>query len=202
MKRLTFVFVAAIVAASFVTTIVLAAVSNGDFETGSFGGWAKSTFINNGLSSAHDSGGADLSAIVGGPAVAPLSLSDPNSNGAIMFPAYGHYSARVNSEGAYSGAGHGQNGNTIVQNVSAYVDPSDGLSHIRFTYAAVMVEPGSGHTSDQKPYFRVRAINQSNGTMCSMISHHTSTSPVKTGRMGLRLAVAEHGRIFRGTMSI
>ena len=163
MKRLLFVFVAAIVAASFVATIVLAAVSNGDFETGTFGSWTKSTFINAGLSAAHGAGGADLSAIVGGPAAAPLSSSDPNTSGALLFPAYGHYSARVNSEASHSGAGNGQNGNTIVQTVSAYVDPSDGLSHVRFTYAAVMVEPGSGHTSDQKPYFRVRAVNQSNG---------------------------------------
>jgi hypothetical protein len=161
MKRFTALSVFALVGALIYGVSVFAFVTNGDFEAGTFASWTKSTFINNGFSSATGSGGVDLSAIVGGPAVPPLSISDPNSSGAILYPAYGHYSARVNSDQSYSGASHGQNGNKITQIVPAYIDPADNKAHIRFTYAAVMVDPA--HTADQQPYFRVRAINTSNG---------------------------------------
>ena len=163
MKKLTTIFVCVLVGALIFGTAVSALVINGDFETGAFGAWSKSTFINNGFSSPPGAGGADLSAIVGGPGVVPLSLSDPRSNGNLRFPAYGNYSVRVNSELSYASGGYGQNGNAITQNIPAYIDPSDGKAHIKFTYAAVMVNPGSGHTPEQKPYFRVRAINTSNG---------------------------------------
>ncbi len=163
MKKLaTFTFVALVCALIFGAG-VSALVNNGDFETGAFGAWAKSTYINNGFSAPPGAGGSDLSTIEGGPAVAPLSLSDPRTNNLVRFPAYGHYSARVNSEASYSGGGFSRNANQIVQTIPAYIDPSDGKAHIKFTYAAIMVNPGSGHTPEQKPYFRVRAINTSNG---------------------------------------
>ncbi len=141
---------------------VSALVTNGNFETGTFGGWTKSAFINNGLSQPPGAGGSDLSTVVGGPGVLPLSMSDPRSNNNIRFPAYGNYSARVNSELSYSSGGNPRNGNAITQTLPAFIDPSDGRAHVKFTYAAVMVNP-VGHTNEQKPYFRVRAINLSNG---------------------------------------
>ncbi|MBK6590660.1 MAG: Ig-like domain repeat protein [Acidobacteria bacterium] len=163
MKRFTSLFVIALIGALIIATGVSALVVNGDFENGTFGSWTKTAYVNNGYSSALGGGGADLSAIVGGPAVAPLSLSDSRSNNALRYPAYGHYSARVNNEQSYSSGGYSRNGNMITQNVSAYIDPADSLNHTKFAYAAVMVNPASGHTDDQKPYFRVRAINVSNG---------------------------------------
>ncbi|MFT3745268.1 MAG: MBG domain-containing protein [Pyrinomonadaceae bacterium] len=164
MKRFTSLFAIALVCALIVATGVSALVVNGNFETGTFGSWTKSSYINNGFSSPLGAGGADLSSIVGGPLVAPLSQSDPRSNNQIQFPAYGHYSAKVNNETSYTTGGHGQNGNMITQNVVAYIDPADSLSHTKFAYSAVMANPASGHTDDQKPYFRVRAINVSNGS--------------------------------------
>ncbi len=162
MKKLAiFTFVALMCALVFGPG-VSALVSNGDFETGAFGAWTKSSFINDGFSAVPGSGGSDLSAIVGGPAVAPLSITDANANNNVSFPAYGHYSARVNSQQSYSGGGYSKNGNRISQTIPAYIDPSDGKAHIKFTYAAVMVNPTS-HTAEQKPYFRVRAVNTSNG---------------------------------------
>ena len=161
MKRFAALFVFALIGALIYGVSVFAFVTNGDFEAGTFASWTQSTFINNGFSAATGAGGIDLSAIVGGPAVAALSQSDPNSNGAILYPAYGHYSARVNSDQSYSTPGHGQNGNKITQIIPAYIDPADSKAHIRFTYAAIMVDPA--HTADQQPYFRVRAINTSNG---------------------------------------
>ncbi|MFZ1699208.1 MAG: Ig-like domain repeat protein [Pyrinomonadaceae bacterium] len=164
MKKLVAIFAFVLVGALIFGTAVSALVNNGDFETGTFGSWTKSSFINNGFSASQGSGGSDLSAIVGGPAVAPLSQSDSRTNGAIMYPAYGHYSARVNSELSYSSGGYSKNGNTLTQNIAAYIDPADNMAHIRFAYSAVMVNPvGNPHTAEEKPYFRVRAVNVSNG---------------------------------------
>ena len=161
MKKLGMTLVTVIVAALLLTSTVFAAVTNGTFETGDFTGWAKSTFINNGFSVAQGAGGNDLSAIVGNGSAAPLSIQDDHTP--LLYPRSGHYSARVNSDKSYQGGGNPQNGNTLKQTLSADLDSIDGLAHIRFSYAAVMVEPnGSNHTSDQVPYFRVRVINTSN----------------------------------------
>ncbi|MBI3152848.1 MAG: hypothetical protein HYZ21_11985, partial [Chloroflexi bacterium] len=164
MKKFSIASLLALFSALLVITSVLALISNGDFETGDFTGWAKTTFINNGFSATHGSGGTDLSVIVGGPVVSPLTLSDPNSGDNILFPAYGHYSARVNSAASYTGGGYGQNANIISQTITAVLDPSDSQAHVRFVYSAVMVNPvATPHTAEQKPYFRVQAINTSNG---------------------------------------
>ncbi|MBL8062408.1 MAG: S-layer homology domain-containing protein [Anaerolineales bacterium] len=166
MKKFSSATVLAILGAVLVFSIAFAVVGNGNFETGDYTGWTKSAFINNGYSSAPGAGGADLSTIVGGAAVTPLSLTDPRTNNVVKFPAYGHYSAKVNDETSYFGGGHAQNANTITQNVTAVLDVSDSLAHIRFAYSAVMAQPGPSntpHTDEEKPYFRIQAINTSNG---------------------------------------
>lgn len=160
MKKFSSAIGLALVAALLISTVAFALITNGDFETGDFTGWAKSAFINDGFSQPPSAGGTDLSVIVGGPGVTPLSLSDPNTNGILKYPAYGSYSARVNSQDSYSGAGYGANANTITQTVPAVLDPVDGLWHIRFAYAAVAVDPA--HSPDQQPYFRVKVTNTSN----------------------------------------
>lgn len=162
MKKLSWASLFSMICALAIVSSVLALVSNGNFETGDFTGWSKSTFLNKGFNSARAAGGADLSAIVGGPSASPLSLSDSHTNDVVKYPAYGHYSVRVNSDQSYRGAGHSQNGNIVSQTVSAVLDPSDNLWHLRFAYAAVMVDP-LDHTVDEKPYFRVRLINSSKG---------------------------------------
>lgn len=161
MKRLVTVLAFALVCALYFGPSVSALVTNGSFEAGTFSGWTKSSFINNGISQPQAAGGSDLSAIVGGPGVMPLSLSDPRTNNNLRYPAYGSYSARINSELSSSGGGFPRNGNKIQQTLPAYVDPSDGLAHVKFTYAAVMVNPA--HAVDAQPHFRVRVTNQSNG---------------------------------------
>lgn len=164
MKKFSFATLLALCSALLVITAALAAISNGNFETGDFTGWVKSTFINNGFSASHGVGGTDLSVIVGTSGSGPLSLSDGHTSGNLLYPAYGDYSARVNSDASYSGGGFAKNANIITQTVSAVLDPGDSLSHIRFTYAAVMVDPvATPHTAEEKPYFRVRVINTSNG---------------------------------------
>ena len=162
--KLASALLAATAAFAVVTTAVLAFVGNGNFEAGTFASWTKTVFINNGFSAAHGAGGSDLSVIVGGAAVPALSLSDPHTSGNVRYPAYGHYTARINSDTSYTGGGFAKNGNLITQTIPAYIDPVDNLAHIRFTFAAVMVNPvSSPHTAEEKPYFRVRAINTSNG---------------------------------------
>lgn len=161
MKKLGLATFVTIVGALLVVTVAFALFANGDFETGDYTGWTKSQFLNDGFSLPPASGGEDLSTIVGGAAVAPLSLSDPRTNDNLRYPAYGHYSAKVNSELAYRDGGYPQNGNTISQTISAVLSP-DGKAHIRFVYAAVMVDPPD-HTIEEKPYFRVKVVNASNG---------------------------------------
>lgn len=167
MKKISLSSFLAIIGAFLIITTALALISNGNFETGDFTGWTKTTGINVGFNSPLSPGGADLSAVVGGPAVTPLSLSDPNSGNNILFPAYGHYSARINSEDSYSGGSLGdlgQNANMITQDFTAVLSGVDNQAHVRFVYSAVMVNPvDNPHTDEQKPYFRVRAINTSNG---------------------------------------
>ncbi len=153
----------ALVCALYFGPSVSALVTNGSFEAGNFSGWTKSTFINNGLSAPPGAGGNDLSAIVGGPGVPALSLTDPRTNNNLQYPAFGNYTARVNNHLSYSSGGNSRNGNRIEQTLPAYIDPSDGLAHVKFTYAAVMVNPSSPHTNENKPYFRVRVVNASNG---------------------------------------
>lgn len=166
MKRNIVVLTTVLVLLMATATAVLALVTNGDFENGDFTGWTKADFINNGLNNSPDySGGDDLSAIVGGPSVAPRSISDPKTNNVITYPYSGHYTARVNSQDSYTTGGHAQNGNEITQTISASLS-GDGNSHISFAYAAVMVDPefaATAHTQYTKPYFRVEVINASNG---------------------------------------
>ena len=160
MKKFSSAIGLALVAALLVATVAFALITNGDFETGDFSGWTKSAFLNNGRTNPPGTGGADLSAVVGGPGVTALSLSDPNTNGILKYPAYGSYSARVNSQDSWSDGGYGKNANTITQTVPAVLDPVDGLWHIRFAYAAVAVDPS--HSADQQPYVRVLVTNTSN----------------------------------------
>lgn len=166
MKKFSSSILIATLGALLIFSIAYAVIGNGDFETGDYTGWTKSAFINNGYSAAPGAGGTDLSTIVGGAAVPALSLSDPRTNNVVKFPAYGHYSAKVNDETSFFGGGHPQNANTITQNVTAVLDASDNLAHIRFAYSAIMAQPGptnTPHTDEEKPYFRIQAINTSNG---------------------------------------
>ena len=164
MKKISRSFVLALITALLGATVVFALFTNGGFETGDFTGWTITPFNNHGFNQPPGGGGSNLSAVVGGPGVAPLSLSDPNTGGNLKYPAVGNYSARVNNELSYDAAGHAKDGNTISQTVSAVLDPSDGLMHVRFTYAAVMVLPfDDDHETDELPYFRIKAINTSNG---------------------------------------
>jgi hypothetical protein len=188
MKKFSSALGLALVATLLVVTVAFALITNGDFETGDFTGWAKSAFINNGFSQPPGAGGTDLSAIVGGPGVTPLSLSDPNTNNLLKYPAYGSYSARVNSQDSWSGAGYGRNANTITQIVPAVLDPVDGLWHVRFAYAAVAVDPS--HTADEQPYFRVKVTNTTTSDILYDFSSYVG-EPGKSWQTGANNAAGQ-----------
>ncbi len=146
---------------------VFAMFTNGDFETGDYTGWSKSTFLNPGLSGSspfnggsivRNPGGTDTSAIVGGAAVAPLSLSDPNTNNVLKYPRFGHYAARVGDTTT------GTNANTLSQSTTVSagdVDPSDNKVHARFAFAPVLQNPG--HAENQQPFFYIAVHNVTRG---------------------------------------
>ncbi len=162
MKKFSSSILLAMAGALFVFSLAYALIGNGDFETGDYTGWTKSSFLNNGFSALPGVGGSDLSTVVTGSGT-PLSAADPRTNNNILYPAYGNYTAKVNSENSYGGGGFGRNANTISQTYAAVLNPGDGLAHVRFVYAAAMVEPVSvPHNDEEKPYFRVRVINVTN----------------------------------------
>lgn len=165
-KRISTATLIAVAAAVLIVTAASALFNNGNFETGDWTGWTKSAFINNGLDQSHGAGGVDLSTILGGPSTAPLSIADVHTNNNLLYPAYGNYSARVNSDQSYSGGGYSKNANIISQTstvTSEDIDATDSLVHVRFVYSAVMVEPVSNpHTPAQKPYIYVVVKNASN----------------------------------------
>jgi len=180
MKKLRIATIAAVITALLISTGALALFfTNGSFETGSWTpGWdgaGQRTFrtFTGGYTAGFpnlsaDGTGADLSAIVGGPTVAAMSLSDPNTLGNLKYPAFGHYSARINSQLAYTSGGHGMNANTLYQTTSV-TDPDDispdGKVHLRLMYAPVLVEPSSGHTADQVPMYFLEVRDVTAGTV-------------------------------------
>ena len=146
--------------------------TNGGFENGDFTGWTRTVYRNTlgGLAGAQPytaasitrgAGGADWTTVEGGPAVAPLSMTDGMAGSDVQFPRFGHYAARVN----YAGANYpNQNANTIVQQTvvsSTDVDGYDNQIHIRFAYLPVVQD--GGHSAQQQAYFFVGLRNVTQG---------------------------------------
>lgn len=167
-------FIRALAATSLLTllatsTPLRALFTNGSFETGSFAGWTKATFLNHGLVGAQpftgasivrDPGGNDLSFVRGNPSAAPFSLTDPalGAGASFRYPRNGHYSAVVNEDG------NNYRANVIKQTSvvqSGDVDPLDAKVHVRLTYAPVLEDPG--HTAADQPFFYVSVKNVSRG---------------------------------------
>lgn len=148
-------------------TPALALFTNGEFESGDFTSWTKSTFLNTGLSGSspfsessinRGAGGSDTSVIVGGAGVQPLSQDDPVVGAALKYPRFGNYAARVGDTTP------NKNANSLIQQsvVSAGdIDPSDNLVHVRFTYAPVLENPG--HSESEQPYFYIGVHNVTRG---------------------------------------
>ncbi len=135
--------------------------TNGGFETGDFTGWTKTIGTNPGLTGAPPftganivigPGGSDTSAVVG-------AGVDPRAP-QLVLPRVGAFTARVNdfNSGAIL--------NSIKQSApitAADIDPMDGMAHVRFSYAAVLEDPG--HSPEQQPYFYVVLRDLTKGTV-------------------------------------
>jgi hypothetical protein len=152
--------VIALGALALMATPASAIFVNGGFEAGNFGSWNKTIGSNPGLTGAPPftgtnivigAGGQDLTAVVG-------AGSDPRAPHLVL-PRAGAFTARVND---FNG---GANLNAIRQAApitNADRDATDGLLHVRFSYAAVLEDPG--HSPAQQPYFFVRLRNLTKNT--------------------------------------
>jgi hypothetical protein len=166
-------------AAFLMVSVLWAAFSNGDFETGlpnqAPPSWTVTPFLNPNpgfttqqpqtLSSLNlGSGGSPLTAIVNS-ATGPGSQPDPNlgATASLRFPRYGNQSAIVNRNSS-TGFGNGQNVNSLSQAMVIQgndVDPFDGQIHIRFVFAPVLENPG--HLYNQQPYYFIQLLTVTHG---------------------------------------
>jgi len=199
MKKIRNAVVLAIIAALVISTSVFAIFfNNGNFEAGGwtpgwdaagqrefleFSGGYDGTGFPNLVPSRTISGttynGADLSSVVGGPAVVALSISDPRTitagdpAGVVKYPAVGHYSAKVNNELSNSSGGHAANANTLYQTATidaGDIDGIDNMVHLRLLYAAVVSFPrvdlgATAHTFDELPMFFLEVKNETDNTI-------------------------------------
>lgn len=160
---------AAVLCVISLSGVAWAVFDNGDFETGTLQGWTTTTFLNfgltgsapyNGSSITRLSGARNVTSVVGGDSVAPLSLPDAvlGSTASLRVPRFGHYAAVVNFNRKLA------NANSLVQTAkitASDVDPRDGKVHLRFAYAPVLQDPG--HDPWDQPYFFVVLRNVTRG---------------------------------------
>jgi hypothetical protein len=184
MQKLKIAMGLAVVAALILTTGVFAIFfTNGNFESGDWTpGWDGAGQREFKLfTGGYDvtgfpvlaNGGSDLSSIVGGPAVAALSLSDPKTGDVLKYPAVGHYSAKINNENSNTNGGFPQNANTLSQSVvidAGDIDATDNLVHLRMLYAAVVSFPREdlgavAHTFDELPMFFLEVRNETDNAI-------------------------------------
>ncbi len=120
-----------------------------------------------GANIARDTGGIDLTTVVGSPSTAPLSIADPIVGNVVMVPRFGNYAVRVNSDGSNTtspGSGKNNNANTLTQQTTVSsndVDSRDNKIHVRFAFAPVLENPG--HSNSDQPYFYISIKNLTKG---------------------------------------
>lgn len=135
--------------------------TNGGFETGDFSGWTITTGTNNGLTGSPPFTGANVVITPGGSNVSAVVGvgTDPQAP-QLVLPRAGSFTARVNDSNS------GAIINSIKQSApitSADIDPADSNLHVRFSYAAVLEDPG--HAPADQPYFYVRIRDVTLGTV-------------------------------------
>jgi hypothetical protein len=170
-KRSTFkiltVLSLAFTAALLVVGLAAADVIDSGFETGAFApNWATAFGLHNAPLAGSPpftgadvpvaaAGGAYLSAVLG--PFAPMSQADALAP-ALLYPAYGSYSARLND----SSTNYHQNWITQTFTIDASnLDSVDGLYHLRMVYAPVL--DSAGHVAQDQPFFWVRVTNNTTG---------------------------------------
>ncbi|AVP97490.1 hypothetical protein C7S18_09910 [Ahniella affigens] len=129
----------------------LAIFPNGGFEQGDFSSWTIGGGSNQGLLGATPFTSASISITPGGPGPTALigTLTDPNAP-TLVLPRLGSVTAQLNNAAGGSLVTTLKQVDTVT---SADVDSSDGLPHIRFSFAPVLEDPN--HTPNEQPYFYV-----------------------------------------------
>ena len=124
---------------------------NGDFETGDFGQWTEGKGGNPGLSGSPPFQADNIRISNGGTRLLDISghAFDPRAP-QLSLPRQGNFSAKVNDEVGGAHTNFISQKDTITE---ADRDPVDGKLHVRFTYAAVLSDPG--HSAHDQPYFHV-----------------------------------------------
>jgi hypothetical protein len=152
----------AIAALALAATPAWAIFNNGGFEANSFAGWTQTSGVNNTLLGSPPFTSASLNIGPGGTFrgfIRTTGFTDPRAP-TLVLPRAGSFTAQVNHE---TNAG-GLMSSIAQQDVitAADRDVSDNLLHVRFSYAAVLNDPG--HSPAQQPFFFVRLRNITKGT--------------------------------------
>jgi hypothetical protein len=128
---------------------------NGGFEQNSLSGWTLGGGSNPGLTGAPPFTGSSVQITPGAPGPASVvgAIADPRAPG-ITLPRVGGYTAKINDEATGALLTTMSQTDTIT---AADVDPSDGLPHLRFSFAPVLDDPA--HSPEQQPYFYVVVRN-------------------------------------------
>lgn len=134
---------------------------NGGFETGNFNGWTTASGTNLSLTGAPPFTSASLNIGAGGTfrSVVVGAGADPRAP-QLTLPRAGSFTARVNDPVAAGGFM-----DSITQQdaiTAADRDAGDNKLHVRFSYAAVLLD--SGHADNQRPFFFVRLRNVTKST--------------------------------------
>jgi hypothetical protein len=135
---------------------------NGGFEAGSFAGWTQQAGQNLGLTGAPPFTSANLNVTTGGTFrgfIRSAGFVDPRAP-TLTFPRAGAFTAQVNHETQAGGLYSSIAQQDVITNADR--DAGDNLLHVRFSYAAVLNDPG--HSPNEQPFFFVRLRNITKGT--------------------------------------
>jgi hypothetical protein len=153
----------AVAAIALASTPAWAVFQNGGFEAGSFANWTQTAGRNQGLLGTPPFTSASLNIAAGGAFrgfVRTTGFTDPRAP-TLVLPRAGTFTAQVNHETQAGGFMSSISQQDAITNADR--DPSDGLLHVRFSYAAVLED--SGHSDNQRPFFFVRLRNITTGTI-------------------------------------
>jgi len=135
--------------------------NNGGFESGNFTGWTQTSGVNNGLSGSPPFTSASLTITPGGTFRGFVRgvFQDPRAP-QLSLPRAGAFTAQVNHETQAGGFMSSIAQQDTITNADR--DAGDNQLHVRFSYAAVLLD--SGHPDQQRPFFFVRLRNITKGT--------------------------------------
>jgi hypothetical protein len=152
----------AIAALALAATPAWAIFNNGGFEANNFTGWTQTAGQNNGLTGSPPFTSASLNITPGGSFrgfIRTTGFTDPRAP-TLVLPRAGTFTAQVNHETNAGGLMSSIAQQDVITNADR--DVNDNLLHVRFSYAAVLNDPG--HSPAQQPFFFVRLRNITKST--------------------------------------